>query len=256
LRAYAKVNIFLKITGTRGDFHEIASRFVLLKDIYDELEFVYSPSGKFRITGCEEIPQEQNLITRAYEALLKYTKNKKIEEFFKDHAVKVVKNIPAGGGLGGGSSDAAAFLKMANDSLSLDLDTQELSRIALQIGSDVPFFVYSYKSANVRGIGEEIEPFEDNIPDIEIFTMDFGCNTAKVYKNFRSKFFKIANKKSVNRLFETDSEKILKTLKPIQANDLYQSAADLCVQLKKHIDDRYLSGSGSTLFKPAKKEEK
>ncbi len=250
-KAPAKINIFLKITGTRGDYHTLASRFVRYEELYDVVSFEPSPKGEFWIEGVD-IPIEQNIITKAYQLLQKATQSSKLIDFFAHHIVRVEKNIPQGAGLGGGSSDAAAFMLLANEVVGLGLSIQELANIGVEAGADVPFFIYDYPSANVTGIGEVIEPFEEELPDIELHTLPLACDTAKVYRHFRSHYLDSIDTSLANRLLELPSSQILERFTPIEANDLYKSAKDLCPTLEKFAQTYYLSGSGSSLFRKAK----
>ncbi len=251
-KAPAKINIFLKITGTRGGYHTIASRFIRYEKLYDIISFEHCKTERFRIEGVEEIPLEQNIITKAYHLLQEATQNPKLIDFFNHHIVRVQKNIPQGAGLGGGSSDAATFLLLANEAVGLGLSIQELAAIGVRIGADVPFFIYDYPSANVTGIGEKIEPFEEEPPDIELRTLPLTCDTAKVYRHFRSHYLDTINAKLANELLRLSCKEILEQIAPLQANDLYKSATDLCPTLEKFSQTYYLSGSGSSLFRKKK----
>ncbi len=113
-RAYAKVNIILKITGTRGNYHEIISRFMRVDSLYDELSFVAKDEESFKIIGDFDCTTEQNTIYKAYTALREVTASNALEKLMRTYAVEVKKSIPAFAGLGGGSSDAATYLKMCN----------------------------------------------------------------------------------------------------------------------------------------------
>ncbi len=250
-KAPAKINIFLKITGTRGDYHTLASRFVRYDSLYDIVSFQHSQRGEFWIDGME-IPQEKNIITKAYQTLQRHLGSKKLADFFTTHSVHVKKQIPQGAGLGGGSSDAAAFLLLANAVVGLGLSIQELANIGVEVGADVPFFIYDYPSANVTGIGEVIEPFEEEPPEIELHTLPLACDTAKVYRHFRSRYLKTTDTDLAKKLLRLPSSKILERFAPLQANDLYQSAKDLCPTLEKFAQTYYLSGSGSSLFRKAR----
>ena len=248
MKSYAKVNVFLKITGTRDNYHEIASRFILVKNIFDNIEFVKQSNRRFTIDGNFECSTEENTIYKVYKELS--YKFPAIEDFFKSHTVEVEKNIPTSAGLGGGSSNAATFLLMINEHLNLGLNRDELSTIGAKVGADIPFFIYGYSSANVRGIGEIVEPYDEIPIDIELITTDVECNTAKVFKTFRDDFFSITPLDEIEQLFEVDSKQLLKTLKPTEANDLYESAMFLCPTLKNiGNSELFLSGSGSTFFK-------
>ena len=247
-KAPAKINIFLKIIGTRGEYHTIASRFIRYEKLYDVISFEHRKSETFQIEGIQ-IPLEQNIITKAYHLLQKATQNPKLIDFFNHHIVRVQKNIPQGAGLGGGSSDAATFLLLANEAIGLGLSIQELAAIGAQIGADVPFFIYDYPSANVTGIGEKIEPFEEELPDIELRTLPLACDTAKVYRHFRSHYFDSIDTDLTKELLRLPSAAILDRFTPLELNDLYKSAKDLCPTLEKFSQTYYLSGSGSSLFR-------
>ncbi len=248
-KAPAKLNIFLKITGFRGSYHEILSRFIRYEELFDEIAFVPGKYERFEIEGTPGIPREQNIIYKAFCALNAATGNPKIIDFFFSHKVHITKRIPQGAGLGGGSSDAATFLTLANRHIGLGLSTDELARIGAQIGADVPFFIYGYEAANVRGIGEVIEPFIDDIPPIELKLLPIHCDTAAVYTNWRKKFADTLHIGLAEHLAQMTSRQILSTIAPIKANDLYVSAIDLCPDLEKYREIWFLSGSGSTIFR-------
>ncbi|MCD8213856.1 MAG: 4-(cytidine 5'-diphospho)-2-C-methyl-D-erythritol kinase, partial [Campylobacter sp.] len=116
MKSYAKINIFLKIVGARGNYHEILSRFVLRREIYDEIYF--EKSDGFAIE-CSNANIENNIILKAKKALENVGFKNEIDEFFGSHKVILNKNIPIGAGLGGGSSNAAAFLNLTNGELNL-----------------------------------------------------------------------------------------------------------------------------------------
>jgi len=249
IKSYAKVNIFLKIVGIRDNYHELISRFVRLETLFDVIEFVPGNFDKFTIDGFDNLKREENLIYKAFIELNKYTQNPEILDFFYSHKVVVKKNIPTGAGLGGGSSNAAAFMKLCNEVIDLRLSLKQLAQIGAKIGADVPFFIYDETSANVSGIGEIIEKFEEDVPKLELKFIDVHCDTAKVYQNFRKKFMRVFEIELANRLKELPTIEILNKITPLKANDLYESATSLCPKLKPYKKDWFLSGSGSTLFR-------
>ncbi len=250
MKAFAKVNIFLKITGIRGNYHEIASRFVIIENLYDELSFTKNETDDFFIEGNFDCETKQNTIYKAYIALNEAVNSKKLKDFFKHYGIKVKKNIPAFAGLGGGSSNAAVFLLMCNDELKLGLKKEELSYIGSKAGADVPFFVYGYKSANVSGIGEKVEEFKEESLNIETFTPDIKISTPTVYKTYREFFFNPIYEDEKNKLFKTNSKDILKNSDIYGANDLYAPALKLYPDLKKFQKKGwYFSGSGSSFFR-------
>lgn len=257
MKSYAKVNITLKITKKRGNYHEIFSRFVKVPSLFDEISFVpklesskFSFENHFGIIGNFDCDVKDNTIYKAYKAILEYTNSKKLEDFFTKHSVKVEKSIPAFAGLGGGSSNAATFLKMCNRELKLNLTLDELAKIGASVGADVAFFVYDYNSANVRGIGEIVEEFREESLDFDIYTPDVKISTPKVYQEFRKNFYKELKKEEEVELSTMDSVDMLKLYTRESANDLYAPAIALYRELKQYEKDGYFfSGSGSSYFK-------
>lgn len=254
-KAYAKVNIFLKITGMRGEYHELLSRFMRVKNLYDEISFVEKTDEKFEIFGNFSCTTEQNTIYKAYLALLSATESVSLEKLMRTHGVSVKKAIPAFAGLGGGSSDAATYLKMCNEVLDLGLSLDELAHIGLKVGADVPFFMYEYNSANVSGIGEIVEEFEEELLDIETFTPKVEISTPRVYKSYRENFYAPLENAKILEFKNTKSVDILKNMSAKEANDLFAPALKEYYELVSHERDGWhFSGSGSSFFKV--KEEK
>ena len=246
-KSYAKVNIFLKISNKREQYHELVSRFVRVHSLYDIVSFVKSSRKAFDIIGNFGCNLESNTVYKAYKLIKEYDG---VEDFFKNHSVKIDKNIPEFAGLGGGSSNAATFLIMVNRYCNLNLSKDELCQIAVKIGADVPFFVYEYNSANVTGIGEIVKKFDEETLDIETITPQVKCNTGEIFKVFREKFYKQISTKDANKLLEMKSIEIIKVFNISQANDLYESALDLYPQLSRYEKDGwFFSGSGSSFFR-------
>lgn len=254
-KAFAKVNIFLKITGVRENYHEIVSRFMKVNDLYDELSFVSkkdveAKANEFKIIGSFSCDTKQNTIYKAYVALKKATQSEALEKLMRTHAVEVTKNIPAFAGLGGGSSDAATYLKMCNEVLHLELSYNELATIGLEVGADVPFFIYAYESANVSGIGEVVEKFDEEMLSFDVFTPKIEISTPKVYKSYRENFYAPIDGFTADKLKQTTSKEILKIMSAQEANDLFQPALKEYEELEKHFKKSYyFSGSGSSFFK-------
>ena len=246
-KSYAKVNIFLKISDKRDSYHELVSRFVRVHSLYDTVSFIKSSRKAFDIIGSFGCNLETNTVYKAYKLLEKYDG---VEEFFKNYSVKIEKNIPEFAGLGGGSSNAATFLIMTNKYCNLDLSKDELCKIAVNIGADVPFFVYEYDSANVTGIGEIVEKFDEEILNIETITPKIKCNTGEIFKVFREKFYKQISNKDANKLLKMKSTEILNNFDIKDANDLFEPAISVYSELKNYVKkDWYFSGSGSSFFK-------
>ncbi|UTC67791.1 MULTISPECIES: 4-(cytidine 5'-diphospho)-2-C-methyl-D-erythritol kinase [unclassified Treponema] len=151
LEAHAKINLHLEVLGKRKDgFHNIVSVFSPVS-LADELLMQRMPDKKVCevLSPLAELPVE-NTITKTYEEFKNFT------GISDGVSVRILKKIPEGAGLGGGSSDAAAVLLGLNDMFSAGLRKEDLKTIALKIGSDVPFFLEN-GAAIVKGRGEEIK---------------------------------------------------------------------------------------------------
>jgi 4-diphosphocytidyl-2-C-methyl-D-erythritol kinase len=253
-KAYAKVNIFLKITGSRGNYHEIISRFMRVNNLYDELSFcIKKGSDDFEIVGNFSCETKQNSIYKAYIALLEFldeTLAQALKNLMSKYSICVKKSIPAFAGLGGGSSDAATFLKMCNEVLHLGLSKNELSLVGIKVGADVPFFIYGYDSANVSGIGEIVEEFKEDLLALEIFTPKIEISTPKVYKSYRENFYSPIDGFKAEDLKRTPSIEIVTKMSADEANDLFKPALHEYKDLKNYYKHGYyFSGSGSSFFR-------
>ncbi|ALQ08703.1 MULTISPECIES: 4-(cytidine 5'-diphospho)-2-C-methyl-D-erythritol kinase [Pseudoalteromonas] len=154
LIAPAKLNLFLHINGRREDgYHELETLFTFL-NFGDELTFELIDTPDIFITGdTKGIPLTDNLIYKA--ALLLKTQSKTRLGV----KINLIKRLPMGGGVGGGSSDAATTLLALNKLWKIDRSLDELARLGLQLGADVPVFVRG-QSAIAHGIGEELHQVE------------------------------------------------------------------------------------------------
>lgn len=243
MKSYAKINIFLKIISFRQSYHEISSRFLLCKTIFDEIDFIKRDSKDF-ICGCDI---EDNIILKAKKELENNGYKNQLDEFFQTHQVLLIKRIPQGGGLGGGSSNAATFLHLINDELNLHITNEKLLKIGKNIGADVAFFLSKFDSANVNGIGEIISEFKEEIPKIELIFTKIHCKTADVFRKFRQDFCKF-DINLAKKLEKLSSEEILKTYDNYILNDLLKPCMSLYETLNIQKNE-FLSGSGGTKFK-------
>ena len=250
IKAHAKVNIFLKITGHKDGYHTLLSRFMRVEDLYDTITFEPCVCDTFTIEGCDDVPLESNTIYKAYKALNDYTGDLDILNFFYKHKVVVTKRIPSQAGLGGGSSDAAAFMRLVKEVCNLMISTEELAKIGSTIGADLPFFIYNYPSANVSGFGEIVEPFEEESLSFELYTPKIGCDTAVVYKTFKEHLLHDIKLSSFIGWDTLDSRTLLERIAdPVKLNDLYKAAIIAYPELKEVAKEGwFFSGSGSTFF--------
>ena len=154
LIAPAKLNLFLHINARRDDgYHELETLFTFL-NFGDELSFELTDESSILITGdTKDIPLEDNLIYKAALMLQTDAKTK--------HGVKInlIKRLPMGGGVGGGSSDAATTLLALNKLWNINYDINKLANLGLQLGADVPVFIRG-ESAIAQGIGEKLHRVE------------------------------------------------------------------------------------------------
>ncbi|WP_409420611.1 4-(cytidine 5'-diphospho)-2-C-methyl-D-erythritol kinase [Pseudaeromonas sp. ZJS20] len=150
--APAKLNLFLHINGRRPDgYHELQTLFIFL-DHCDWLSFAVDESDAIRIEpALAGVPLEQNLIYRAA-ALLKASQSRPLGV-----TIRLDKRLPMGGGIGGGSSDAATTLVALNRLWDLQLEEETLAELGRQLGADVPVFVRGH-AAFAEGVGEKLQP--------------------------------------------------------------------------------------------------
>lgn len=244
MKSFAKINVFLKVVGTRGNYHEILSRFVLCEQLFDEIYF--ERSNSFAIE-CDNKEIKENIIQKAIDELKRAGFSNELDEFFSSHKIIINKQIPIGAGLGGGSSNAATFLLMVNDELNLNIKRENLMQIASKIGADVTFFVSGYRAANVSGIGEIIEEFDDEVPNLNIFTPNVFCSTPMVYQEFRSNFLQYIDVNAAKKMQNLKSKELLEIYKNEELNDLFAPCFKLYPQMNE-FKDKFLSGSGSSVF--------
>lgn len=246
LKAHAKINWFLRVTGKRADgYHDIESLFQSIS-LCDVLTFEESPS--ISVVTEAPIPFEENLVMRA--ALM-------LREDFgltKGARISLVKNIPIAAGMGGGSSDAASTLKGLNELWKLDLKREKLSELALELGSDVPFFL-GPPASMVSGRGEVISPVRITKPyTLLLLNPDAAVSAGWAYSELMSYSEKAPGltKEFISALQSGDTE----TLKKLAVNDLeapvmkkYPSIEELRGKLLgAGAAFSAMSGSGPTVF--------
>ncbi len=180
--AYAKLNLGLKILGRRGDgFHDILSVFQTV-DLCDRLVFKRAGQGQI-ILSCDDADLSvgpENLVYQAVSAFRSYTgMDRGIE-------VAIEKRIPMAAGLGGGSSDAAAVLRVLNRVWDAGLSGGELREIGATLGSDVPFFVRQKGTAVVSGRGEHVRyvPWSGDVVYV-LVCPGFQVGTGWAFANYK-----------------------------------------------------------------------
>ncbi len=175
LPAPAKINLFLHITGRRADgYHNLQTLFQLL-DYGDQLDFAINPDGDIHLSpSIPGVSPENNLVYGAARALQQYSGCTLGTDIY------LHKHLPMGGGLGGGSSDAATTLLGLNALWQLELPTKVLLEIGAQLGADVPVFVLGH-TAWAEEIGDQLTPVEMSDDWYLILTPDIQVSTAEVF---------------------------------------------------------------------------
>ncbi|KWR84104.1 MULTISPECIES: 4-(cytidine 5'-diphospho)-2-C-methyl-D-erythritol kinase [Pseudomonas] len=177
LPAPAKLNLFLHILGRRADgYHELQTLFQFL-DHADELHFAPREDGQIRLhTEIPGVPHDSNLIVRAARQLQEQSGCRLGADIWLD------KHLPMGGGIGGGSSDAATTLVGLNHLWQLGWDEDRLAALGLGLGADVPVFVRG-RAAFAEGVGEKLTPVELEEPWFLVAVPQVFVSTAEVFSD-------------------------------------------------------------------------
>ncbi|MCA8941930.1 MAG: 4-(cytidine 5'-diphospho)-2-C-methyl-D-erythritol kinase [Planctomycetes bacterium] len=262
LEAPAKVNLTLRVVGRRPDgYHELETLFHAI-DLCDELvcERTVAKGVSLEIVGRADggLPVaagEDNLVVRAARAYV----DRVLPEFGLHF--RLTKRIPAGGGLGGGSSNAAAAIRLADELCDHALEPAQLHRIAASLGADVPFFLHGRTQLGT-GTGTDLRPWP-NPPKLHFLLLlpAFGTSTPEVYKNYRPQWFDDGPTSRIRSIEAAVSQGI--SLASILANDL-EPAAESAYPALRRLRSRVaeagfpevrLSGSGSSMFLAFEREE-
>jgi len=183
-RCPAKINLFLKLIGKRTDgYHELESLFAFL-DLFDELSVEKSDKFKLEIVGefAGNIDKKNNLFTKILDYFVEHF------QVSKNLHIKITKNIPVSAGLGGGSSNAAYFLRALNEIYELNFRDQQLQTISLNFGSDIAFLLQN-QAAIVKGRGEQIFPFAEFAAiDALLINPKISVSTKEIFAKFNENF--------------------------------------------------------------------
>lgn len=262
LRAHAKINLILRVgapidAGERAGFHPICSWFHCVA-LHDVLVATRSSESAHTIMWDDGSPvgwdPGTDLIVRAHRAIEAHAGRA------LPASIVCMKSIPAGGGLGGGSSDAAATLIALNTLHDLGLDGRALAQIGASLGSDIPFFIdpgslalgQPPRPAIVSGVGERIERVRARETEITLVAPPYGCSTGSVYRAFDGLEHAPIDGSAVHNAAMRDE------LDPsVWINDLEASACVVEPRLGGLLDSirsghphAMVSGSGSTIVVP------
>lgn len=247
-RAYAKINLFLRILNKRDDgFHNIETIFYRI-NLFDEL--VLSPHYNILITSNNsKLPINENNF--CYKAALELKNEMGIDEGVH---INIQKNIPIGGGLGGGSSDAATVLKLLPKLWNIEVADNIIFKVAQKIGSDVPFFLNS-KTSYARGRGDLLKETEIKFPFwILGIHPKFSVNTKWAYETLSKNRSTIPT--SYFEIESFDFNKYLENISHFSVNDfegVVFNRFEFLREIKIEIEKReaiatLLSGTGSSIF--------
>lgn len=175
----AKINLYLRVLGRLPEgFHRLETLFQEI-DLQDTLSWHDQPALEFTVEGAELGPLTDNLVWRAIQGFAA------VSGCVPRGRFHLTKCIPAGGGLGGGSSDAAAALRLLQRLHGVPLDKSALARLALSLGSDVPFFIEGGCQLG-QGRGEDLVPAQADVLAREgfLFLPDMALNTGEVFRAY------------------------------------------------------------------------
>lgn len=236
LPAPAKINLCLHITGRRADgYHELQTAFQLL-DYGDQLDFRLRPDGAIRLKPqIPELPQEENLVWRAARRLQQVCPGAPGVD------IHLHKHLPMGGGLGGGSSDAATTLLALNRLWDCRLPLQALQTLGLELGADLPVFIAG-RSAWAEGVGEQLTPLD--LPERWYLVITPPCPVATgtifCHKDLTRDTTPITVAAFLERGGENDCQPLVRKL--------YPQVDKALIWLEKLNPSTQMSGTGASIF--------
>ncbi|MCH6544885.1 MAG: 4-(cytidine 5'-diphospho)-2-C-methyl-D-erythritol kinase [Deltaproteobacteria bacterium] len=247
--APAKVNLYLRVVGKRRDGYHLIDSLMVPVSLYDEIEITKPRTARSVLTvTCDDPIVPVGKKNLAYKAAALVLDRASVSEPVHIH---IRKKIPVGGGLGGGSSDAAATMRGLNQHLGLGVSKRSMLDLATQLGADVPFFVHG-RPAIARGIGERLKLLT-SVPKLWIIILypGFPVSTRWAYQSLKFKLTKVIRNTKLNLHLDDYGE-----LAPLLVNDLegvtirrYPRIAHLKERLlQEGATGALMSGSGSSVF--------
>ena len=247
--APAKLNLFLHVTGRRADGYHLLQTVFQIIGHGDTLHFdLRADGGIWRSTEVPGVPHEQDLIVRALH-LLQAEHRRRHGIAPPGIEVAIDKRLPMGGGLGGGSSDAATALMVANALWESGLSQQDLMALALPLGADIPFFIFG-ETAFAEGVGEALQAVDGPQcwylviePGVAVPTAAIFCSE---HLTRNTKPVRIADF-SRHLMSRTDSSGFGKNDLQAVASRLFAPVAEALAWLGAYGDAR-MTGSGACVF--------
>lgn len=243
LPAPAKLNLFLRIVGRRADgYHELQTVFRFV-DLNDRVRLTSRADERIELlTPLPGVAAADNLVVRAAEALRRATGERRGVE------IAIDKKIPTGGGLGGGSSDAATTLVALNALWRLGLSRDELAALGVALGADVPVFVHGF-NAFAEGIGERLTPVALPPACYVILVPQVAVSTREIFGD--PTLTRDSERTTITAFFA--GQYLVNSLEPVVRRRHPEVARHLD-WLARHGDAR-MSGSGSCVFAEYATEE-
>lgn len=233
--APAKLNLFLHITGQRADGYHLLQTVFQLLDYGDTVSIQPRQDGLIkRNSAISGVPEQSDITIRAAKLLQQATGCKLGAE------ISVEKRIPLGGGLGGGSSDAATVLLALNRLWKLDLPRPMLMSLALKLGADVPVFVFG-QNAWAEGIGERLQAIALEPAYYVVLTPPVNIPTARIFAS--QELTRNTNPQTMAAFFKGFGHNDLQPL----VCQMYPQVAT-CLDWLKQFGDARMSGSGASVF--------
>jgi len=235
LTSPAKLNLFLHIVGQRADGYHLLQTVFQLLDYGDSMEFSRREDGEIILhSQIQDLPVEDNLVYRAARLLQQQTAC----QF--GATIKLEKHLPMGGGIGGGSSNAATTLLALNQLWNTQLAEAELADLGLQLGADVPVFVRGH-SAFAEGIGEILQAID--IPETYYLVIKPGCHVASAQIFSRKELTRDTPAITIAAFFEqggrNDCENVVRQLYP---------EVDIAFNWLNQYGQARLTGTGACVF--------
>jgi 4-diphosphocytidyl-2-C-methyl-D-erythritol kinase len=256
-KAYAKINLFLNVINKRFDGYHDLEMVMAAIDLHDVLTFKQDTSGKIKITSNTTITtnENENIVYKVAELLQ--------EEFNITNGVEIniEKNIPIAAGLAGGSADAAATFRGLNRLWKLKLSLDDMAKMAVNLGADIPFCLYN-KVCIARGKGEEL------------FFLNHKLKTKILLVNPNTKistkevFSKVSKEDLVDIKITDMTSAIYNKNYELMARELHNSLEKIAFEMEPKIreiknkmidlglDGALMSGSGATVFGISKDKKK
>ncbi|UTH76536.1 4-(cytidine 5'-diphospho)-2-C-methyl-D-erythritol kinase [Chromobacterium sp. IIBBL 290-4] len=237
--APAKLNLLLHVVGKRPDGYHLLETVFRFIDFGDELQLAVRDDGEIALlTPTEGVPPEQDLTVRAARLLQQESGCR------QGVSIRLEKRTPMGGGLGGGSSDAATMLIALNRLWGLAWPRERLQQLGLRLGADVPVFIFG-RNALATGVGEVLEPIDLRPAWYLVIHPQVHVPTAAIFKNFSQSMLTEVGRVGIMRILETTQQR----RNDLQAVVLekFPAVNEVLSELKKY-GSPLMTGSGSCVF--------